>query len=387
MAKKRTNEDFLIELQKLNPTYDVLSEYVNCDTNVHCYCHIHNTDFYSTPYSLLKGQIGCDFCRREKISIKNRRNKKDFVNKLSQVNINIDVIGDYTNCKNKIECMCKIHNEVFFATPDHLIQGETGCPKCIQQKQHECGLKSQDQFTLQIKNINPHIIVLGEYNGAKEKISVRCAMCGHEWTPVASSLVQGFGCPKCAHKNISERQTKNISAFLYDLQYWNPDILYIDGYTKASSKVHVRCKQCGHEWYPIGTAITGRNPSGCPICCMSHGEKRIHSFLLHHNIYNIPQYAFDDLVGLKNKPLSYDFYVPQYNLLIEYQGEFHDGTVHFQTEEKLKSQKEHDYRKKNYALVHGYNFLEIWYWDYDKVDDILQNTINNLENSVETTVL
>ena len=73
---KLTNEEFLSRIAKLNPTYSVLSEYINIDTNVHCYCNIHDTYFNSTLYNLLKGKCGCELCRREKIGNKNRKTKE-----------------------------------------------------------------------------------------------------------------------------------------------------------------------------------------------------------------------------------------------------------------------------------------------------------------------
>ena len=77
----------------------------------------------------------------------------------------------------------------------------------------------------------------------------------------------------------------------------------------------------------------------------------------------------------------------KYNLLIEYQGEFHDGTAWQQTEIDFLRQQEHDKRKKNYAKKNNIGLLEIWYWDYDNIEQILNEVLNNLENSVEITVL
>lgn len=74
-------------------------------------------------------------------------------------------------------------------------------------------------------------------------------------------------------------------------------------------------------------------------------------------------------------------------MLIEYQGEFHDGTAWQQTEIDFLRQQEHDKRKKNYANMNNILLLEIWYWDYNNIEQILDKTINNLENSVEITAL
>ena len=318
MSRKRTNEEFLLEIQKLCPTYDILSKYINCDTNVVCYCKIHNIQFNATPYNLLKGKNGCEFCRREKISKGNKRTKDEFKNLLFDINPNIDVIGNYIQCKMKIECKCKIHNETFFATPDHLLQGENGCKICFKEKQHLNGLKSHEQFIHEMSIINPDIKVLGKYDGAKTRVYVQCNKCGHIWSPVASSLISGFGCPSCSS---------------------------------------------------------------------SRGEKRIKEFLISRNIDFIPQKSFDTLRGIGGGLLSYDFYIKKYNILIEYQGEFHDGTAWQQTEIDFLYQQEHDKRKKQYAEEHCINLLEIWYWDYENIEQILNKVLNNLENSVEITAL
>ena len=58
--------------------------------------------------------------------------------------------------------------------------------------------------------------------------------------------------------------------------------------------------------------------------------------------------TYPDLRGVNNGLLSYDFYIPNSNLLIEYQGEYHDGSLvgKCQIEEKFEIQKEHDKKKK-----------------------------------------
>jgi len=94
--------------------------------------------------------------------------------------------------------------------------------------------------------------------------------------------------------------------------------------------------------------------------------------------YFIPQKTFPNLLGLGGGLLSYDFYLPKYNLLIEYQGNYHDGTANNQTEEEFIIQKEHDRRKKEYAEQNEYNFLEIWYKDFDNIETILNEYLNNL---------
>ena len=83
-------------------------------------------------------------------------------------------------------------------------------------------------------------------------------------------------------------------------------------------------------------------------------------------------------MGVGGKTLPYDFYLPEYNLLIEYQGEFHDGTAYrkgLQTKNEYLDRIEHDKRKRVYAIKNNIKLIEIWYWDFNKIDEILTNIL------------
>ena len=94
-----------------------------------------------------------------------------------------------------------------------------------------------------------------------------------------------------------------------------------------------------------------------------------------------------NLRGVNNGILSYDFYLPMYNLFVEFQGEQHKRPIDFfGGEEKFKVQQEHDKRKREYAKEHNINLLEIWYYDFSNIEEILTKTLNNLKlESVTTT--
>lgn len=72
---------------------------------------------------------------------------------------------------------------------------------------------------------------------------------------------------------------------------------------------------------------------------------------------------------------------------IEYQGGYHDGKVHErnpkkQTIEQLEDLQNRDAIKKQYALDHNINFLEIWYWDFKNIEQILRKELGLIEFSV-----
>lgn len=116
----------------------------------------------------------------------------------------------------------------------------------------------------------------------------------------------------------------------------------------------------------------------CPECSYSKGENKISEFLIQNKINYISQYSFEELVGLGNGLLTYDFYLKDYNLLIEYQGEQHYKYVAgLQLKyENFEKQQEHDSRKRQYAIDNNIKLLEIPYWDFDNVDEILKKELN-----------
>ena len=78
--------------------------------------------------------------------------------------------------------------------------------------------------------------------------------------------------------------------------------------------------------------------------------------------------------GLKKR--RYDFYLPDYNLIIEYNGEQHYlENKYFKT--SLEEQQKIDAEKEKEAVTHGYDYLIIGYFDFDKIDTILNNWFND----------
>jgi hypothetical protein len=55
----------------------------------------------------------------------------------------------------------------------------------------------------------------------------------------------------------------------------------------------------------------------------------------------------------------------------------HDGNGNYYIKQNLKIQQEHDKRKKKYAKDNKIDLLEIWYWEFDNIESILDNVLNN----------
>lgn len=114
----------------------------------------------------------------------------------------------------------------------------------------------------------------------------------------------------------------------------------------------------------------------CPHCVLpTVGEQRIINYLESIKEKYTFQKSYEGLIGINGGLLSYDFLLPDKNMLIEYQGQFHDGTAFKNEDYKFYRQQEHDKRKKQYAKEHNIKLLEIWYWDFDNIESILDKEL------------
>lgn len=114
-------------------------------------------------------------------------------------------------------------------------------------------------------------------------------------------------------------------------------------------------------------------------CSSSYGEKIIYSILKENNIKFITQKTFD---GCKfKKSLKFDFYLPDYNTCIEYNGEQHYRSVDFYGgDEGYELSKIRDNIKNNYCLNNNINLLIIKYND-DIISKLEKKLKVNLINS------
>lgn len=114
-----------------------------------------------------------------------------------------------------------------------------------------------------------------------------------------------------------------------------------------------------------------------PAFSMSNGECLAVEYLNKHNIKYIDQKRFDDCRDIYTLP--FDFYLPEYNLIIEIMGEQHAYPVEaFGGQEKFESQIHHDKIKREYLKKNNIHCLDIWYYDFDKMENLILSKIQEI---------
>lgn len=101
-------------------------------------------------------------------------------------------------------------------------------------------------------------------------------------------------------------------------------------------------------------------------CINSVGEANIQRILQENNIVFEKQKVFFDLISKFGGYLRYDFYLPQYNRLIEFDGEQHYKVTNF-FGNSLKDIQYKDGLKNDYAKNHNINLIRIPYKECDNI--------------------
>lgn len=140
--------------------------------------------------------------------------------------------------------------------------------------------------------------------------------------------------------------------------------------TNKEGKALWRCTcDCGNEKITTGKSLRKGLVLSCG-CLHSKGEEKINKILAQNNITFIPQYHTKTLKSDKNYPLYFDFYLPDYNIVIEYQGEQHYNPISrgFYDEASFDELKRRDELKKEWCKTNKVKMIEIPYTDFDKLN-------------------
>ena len=297
-------------------------------------------------------------------------------------------------CQNK-----DYHNEKggYLITPAHFYEGKR-CPYCT----HKTGkVHPKDSFAQWgIDNIDDDFLekywskknTLNPWKLAprsnKHTIWIYCQEKDYHndeggYEIKVSEFYAGNRCPYCGNKH-GKVHPKDSFGYLYPkkAKYWsgnNNKSPFEVAPKTDKEKYWFICESCGKSFKRTLNNLNARN---CGVCCAdcnnSQLEEITKQILNKYNINYKRDMKYDGLLGIGGRNLSYDFYLPDYNLLIELQGEQHEHFIKgiHRIQRNFERQLEHDKRKKQYAINHSINFLEIWYYDIDNIEDILTKQLN-----------
>lgn len=369
--KKKTHEEYTRELEDKDFGIIAIEQYVNNSTPILHYCIEHGIYWKTTPGRILNGR-GCPQCKKEKFRRAMCKTHEKYVDELKEKLPHIVAIEKYVDKSTHIMHYCTKHDMYWSATPDNVLHSN-GCPLCRNETIGNKLKKTHQQYIEELKQYNHNIEVIGEYVGANTQILHRCKIDGYEWFATPANILFGCGCPKCKTRKLSNMFSKSHAEYVRELSVVNSNLEVLGEYINAKIPILHRCKIDGYEWEAAPSNIL--SGQGCPKCQTSKGEKQIHQWLENNNITYVYQKTFTDCKDKKELP--FDFYLPRYNLCIEFDGRQHFEPVDFSgkgqdwaLEQFLITQK-HDEMKNQYCNDNNIRLLRIPYY-------------KNIESELET---
>jgi len=270
--------------------------------------------------------------------------------------------SNYKTAKEKIKIICKIHGE-FEQTPDSHINKKSNCPKCVNNKK-----LTTEEFIEKAKLIhgNKYDYSLTNYINDLSKIKVICLIHG-EFMVKAGNHLRGDRCSRCTNnKKLTTEEFIEKAKLIHGNKY----DYSITEYIKQSKKIKIICNIHGEFEQNPNNHL---NNNGCPKCKESKGEKEIREWLIKNNINYKPQHRFPDCRNILTLP--FDFYLPEYNTCIEYNGRQHYEPINkWGGVENLKEIQRRDKIKMEYCKNNNIPLLIIKY--NDKIIKKLNNLIN-----------
>lgn len=220
------------------------------------------------------------------------------------------------------------------------------------------------------------------YTNNYTKSFITCPVNNHgDFLMSPNNHLRNHGCSKCKEEKSSKILKSNSFDFIkkaiaihgdtYDYSKVNYNGIY--------EKVTIICKKHGEFLQSPNNHL---KCNGCPRCKSSKGELALEEIFKKYNITYEPQYRIPIVVDI----LKYDFYLPDYNLLIEFHGKQHYEWITYfhKTEDDFLKQKDRDdiirynARRWKYRYLE-FNYKQLKHLSKEKFEELIIDEINKFK--------
>ena len=345
MAKK-INEQFRQEVYALvGNEYTFLEPYQGTDSKIKVKHNKCGHTYKVTPHHFLRGSR-CIYCygTAKKTDAQFKQEVFDLVGN------EYTFLDYYVDNKTKLRVKHNKCGHVYKVRPSAFLSG-TRCPNCFGKHK-----KTDAEFKKEVFNlVGNEYIFLDHYQGTLTKIKVRHNKCGNTYKIRPVEFLRGIRCSYC-HGN-PRKTNEQFKKEVLDLV--GNDYTFLDDYVNNATKLRVKHNVCGNV-YKVRPEDFFSHNTRCPYCNSPKGEDIINKILKSLGINYKYQKTFSDLKD--NKLLSYDFFIPDQNILIEYQGiQHYQPITYFGGNARFELQQRHDKMKSDYAKSHHYKLIAVPY--------------------------
>lgn len=227
------------------------------------------------------------------------------------------------------------------------------------------GISKNYQKAIEICDAYKEFKIIEYIKGKSPKIKLSCLNCGNIFERYICHFIQyPHVCPKCHPKGANQKISLETAQKRID-EVYGRDYLVILNYSGNNSLSDIACKKCGLIFKSVPVSLWRNRVRGCPNCekTQSLGENKLQKFFRENKIQYRQQERF---LNCKDKQcLPFDFYLPQYNTCVEFQGEQHyKQDSLFWSEDTIK----HDEIKRKFCKDNNIQLIEIPYYDINNIE-------------------
>lgn len=393
IARWEDSYNRLLDYIKDYPDYSLLTsfkQYRGANKYIRIYHSDCGTYYNVTPHAFMRGRR-CPTCAKTSRATKLRKG-----NALAIIQDNLGKgyevqTKQYEKVTQRIAVKHLVCGHIYSRKASTLLNGFGECPYCYEKRGTYI-----DTLLRLIKDQNCKLVSSQkDFYNSKELIRIKHLACGHTIKIRVNRLKfprskNGDICKYCNRKAYADLRKKSNDEFLkeFNKRIDSSDYQIITKYDGAHTKLRIKHLVCGNTFDMEASALL--KGYSCPICShfkKSVGENLVAKYLDKYQIkYEYPK-SYKDLKDTSN--LRYDFYLPDYNTLIEYQGKQHFQPLsYFGGKKSFAIQVKHDQMKRDYARDHGINLIEInWKSSYkDKMQEIESKLASIISKSIDRVV-
>lgn len=377
MAKKKTNEQFKKEVYDLaGDEYTFLEPYQGSSKKIRVKHNKCGYEYSVAPHNFLLGKR-CPSCQRKNSSKHHTKTPGEFEHEVyTLVGDEYTVLTPYVKAKIKVKIKHNKCGNSYWVTPNKFLRGRR-CPYCNGSIAY-----TDKEFRNKLNRVfNGTIELIKKYVPGKP-VNVKCLVCGNTWIVNSpSSLLKGHGCSICANRQVHERQTLTLDDFKERVRKRvGTDYQVVGSYTNIKTPILIHHSRCNHT-YTV-TPSNFLNGQRCPYCNMSVGEHYVMESLDELHIKYVFQKKFSECRD--KRVLPFDFYLPEHNMCIEYDGEQHRQVNAFGSKDKKQAkwhfevQHKHDLIKNKYCEDNNIRLLRLWYSKNNTLAKVREHIVNAL---------
>jgi len=309
----------------------------------------------------MKGQ-GCRKCNQPRPNLLTKDKFIELSNRTHCNRYDYSLV-EYTNSVTPVEIICPRHGSFFQRPQVHYLRG-CGCPKCSYENRKKLPIDSIIERFNKIHDHKYDYSLISDMD-RNTKLPIKCKS-DHIFYMNVKDHMGGNGCKYCSMPCHDTESFIRLCNERHGNKYDYSKTVYV----RQGDKVTIICPRHGEFLQKASNHY--HLLRGCKRCGESKGEISIRKWLQSKGINFRKEQTFDDCIS--QGKLRFDFYLPDLNTCIEFDGLQHFRPVdQFGGPEEFERVKIRDHHKNEYCERVGIRLIRISYKQLKKIDSVLDN--------------